>query len=259
MNIYKKMASYKQLTHHKDEKISKQWMTGGEHEFGRLFMGFKPNDVERLDMLEWKQKIAVPKYKTVMYPRYTTAARPEKDKKYWVRITAGGDRIDYEGDVSTHTASMETIKTHWNSVISTPNAKYCTGDISNMYLMSNLFNSEYVKFKVDMIPPCIIAHYKLEYIYAKINKSWYWLKQAGRITHNDLVQHLKKYRFVQAKKPDGLFTQILRHISFALAVDDFWIKYTNKQDCDYLIKIMRDKYKLKVDYETKQYIGIHLK
>ena len=80
-------------------------------------------------------------------------------------------------NVSTHTASMETIKTHWNSVISTPNAKYCTGDISNMYLMSDLINSEYVKFKVDMIPPHIIAHYKLKnlihdgYIYAKINKA----------------------------------------------------------------------------------------
>ena len=124
--------------------------------------------------MEWIPKTAVPSFKTVTYPRYTTAIRPEKDEKYRVRITAGGDRIDYEGDVSTHTASMETIKTHWNSVISTPNARYCTGYISNMYLMSDLVNSEYVKFKVDMIPPCVISHYKIQHlihegcIYAKL-------------------------------------------------------------------------------------------
>ena len=159
---------------------------------------------------------------------------------------------------------METFKLHWNSVISTPNVKYCTGNISDMYLMSNLVNSEYVKFKVDMIPPRIIAHYKLEHlihegcIYAKINKAWYGLKQAGRIAHDNLVQHLKKHGFVQAKKTDGLFTHVLRDISFTLVVDDFGIQYTNKQDCDYLIRIMTEKYKFQVDYDTKQYIRIHL-
>ena len=47
---------------------------------------------------------------------------------------------------------METIKAHWNSVVSTENAKYCTGDISNMYLMSDLVESEYVKFDIKLIP-----------------------------------------------------------------------------------------------------------
>ena len=93
---------------------------------------------------------------------------------------------------------METIKLHWNSVISTPNARYCTGDISNMYLMSDLIDSEYVKFKVDLIPPRIIQYYNIQhlihegYIYARINKAWYGLKNAGRIAHDDLVQHLQK-------------------------------------------------------------------
>ena len=110
---------------------------GGGNKFDRLFQGFNPNKVEGLNVLEWIPKTAVPVYKTVTYPQYTTTVRPEKDEKYRVQITAGRDRIEYEGDVSTHTASMETIKTHWNSVISTPNDKHCTRDISNMYLMSD--------------------------------------------------------------------------------------------------------------------------
>jgi hypothetical protein len=89
---------------------------------------------------------------------------------------------------------METIKMHWNSVVSTPGAKYCTADISNMYLCSLLPDEEYVWFKHDMIPPNIIKHYNLDmfvngdFIYAKIKKAWYGLKQSDKIVHNDLVQ-----------------------------------------------------------------------
>ena len=36
--------------------------------------------MEGLDVLEWIPKTAVPAYKTVTYPQYTTAVRPEKDK-----------------------------------------------------------------------------------------------------------------------------------------------------------------------------------
>jgi hypothetical protein len=42
-------------------------------------------------------------------------------------------------------------------------------------------------------------------------------------------------------------------------VDDFAIKYTNKEDADHLIECMRMKYPFKVDWEAKQYIGINLK
>ena len=77
---------------------------------------------------------------------------------------------------------METIKAHWNSVVSTPNAKYCTGDISNMYLMSDLVDAEYVKFNINLIPQRIINYYNLGDIaencsvYTKINKAWFGLK-----------------------------------------------------------------------------------
>ena len=117
------------------------------------------------------------KDKKVTYARYTVAERPEKDEKYRTRITAGGDRLEYYGDVSTDSASMETIKCHWNSVLSTQGAKYCTGDISNMYLESWLNSPEFVKFDLRLIPQAIIDHYNLleyavdGYVYAQINKA----------------------------------------------------------------------------------------
>ena len=152
---------------------------------------------------------------------------------------------------------METIKARWNSVVSTENAKYCTGDISNMYLMSNLVESEYVKFNFKLIPQRIIDHYNLNYIvedefvYAKINELWFGLEQSGKIAHDDLVQHLNKHGYVQAKNTDGLFVHGIRDISFTLVVNDFEIKYTNKDNVNHLISVMQGKYKFKVNFDAK--------
>ena len=130
-----------------------------------------------MNVLEWIRKDQVPKDKFVTYPRYTASLRPEKvNEQHRVRITARGNLLQYDGDVTTHTASMEAIKAHWNSVVSTKDARYCTGDISNMYLMSDLVDSEYVKFSYSLIPKRIIDHYQLDtlvdngFVYAKINK-----------------------------------------------------------------------------------------
>jgi hypothetical protein len=97
-----------------------------------------------------------------------------------------------------------------------------------------------------------------DFAYAKIKKAWYGLKQSGEIAHDDLVQHLAKYGYSKAKRTDGLFLHKTRDLSFTLVVDDFRIKYTNKDDVDHLIAAVCDKYPLKVDRDAKQYVGIHL-
>lgn len=153
---------------------------------------------------------------------------------------------------------------HWNSVLSTPGAKYCTGNISNMYLMSLLPDPEFVRFRYDLIPPQIRDHYNLDslvvhgYVYTRINRAWYGLSQSGKIAHDDLVEHLGKYGYIPAGLIDGLFVHKTRDISFTLVVDDFGIKYQRKEDVEHLIKAMREKYTFKVDYDAKQYIGVHL-
>ena len=130
-----------------------------------------------MDVLDWISRNDVPHDKTVTYPWYTVDIRPEKAEPYRTRITVGGNLLDYSGNVTTHTASMETIKCHWNSVLSTKGAKYCAGDISNMYLCSWLKDAEYVRFHIDQIPPRIIEHYKLQglvhkgYVYARTNQT----------------------------------------------------------------------------------------
>jgi len=159
---------------------------------------------------------------------------------------------------------MESFKILVNSIISTPNARCCTADISNMYLCSLLDKPEYVKFRVSLIPPAIIDHYKLKplihngYIYARIKKAWYGLKQSGKIAHDDLVQQLGEHGYYKSKYTEGLFLHKTRNIAFTLVVDDFAIKYCDKKDVDHLLDCIREKYPVKVDWEAKQYIGINL-
>jgi hypothetical protein len=257
-----KFAKYRDLVNHHNDIIKQRWLRSAENEFARLFQGY--NGVEGIDVLEWILRKNIPSDKQVTYPRYVVDIRPEKSEMYRTRITAGGDRIDYYGEVATHSASMETIKMHWNSVLSTEGAHYCTADISNMYLCSDLPDSENVRFKYDMIPPNIIKHYNLDtlvdngFVYAKINKAWYGLKQSGRIAHDDLVAHLKKFGYVKAKRTEGLFVHKTRNISFTLVVDDFGIKFNKQEDLEHLTAAIREKYPLKVDYDGKQYVGITL-
>ena len=260
----KKMAHYRDMIVHPNPEIQARWMTSGENEFGRLFQGYEPNGIKGMDVLDWITKDEVPKHKKVTYPRYTIAFRPEKDEPFRTRITAGGDRLEYDGEVSTQVSTMETFKILLNSVISTKGARMCTGDISNMYLESILAEPEYVRFRVDLIPPKIIEYYNLQskiqngFVYARIKKAWYGLKQSGRIAHDDLVDHLTKAGYYKART-EGLFLHKTRDIAFSLVVDDFAIKYTDKADADHLIEHIQKKYKFKVDWDAEQYIGINLK
>ena len=116
---------------------------------------------------------------------------------------------------------MSTIKIHQNSVISDPNAKYCTADISNMYLESLLNDPQFVRFKLAHIPPAIQDAYGLSslasngFVYARINKAWYGLKESGRIANDDLTQHLAQFGYTESKYTKGLFFYATRPISFS--------------------------------------------
>ena len=257
------MAHYRDYIIHPNPKIQQRWIQGGENEFGRLFNGY--GDVEGMNVCEWVPWDTIPKDKVVTYARYTVAYRPEKtDEPFRVQITAGGDRLIYDGPVSTQVAGMEIFKILLNSTISTEGAKMVTGDISNMYLESFLKDAEYVRFKIDQIPHNIIRQYNLEpmirhgFVYAKINRAWYGLKQSGKIAHDDLVEHLKIDGYTKTNT-EGLFKHHTRNIAFTLVTDDFAIKYTDSADADHLIHCIRKKYKkFKVDWDAKQYIGINL-
>ena len=114
--------------------------------------------------------------------------RPEKAEPNRTRFVVGGDRINYPGEVATPTADMLVAKLMFNSVISTPGARFMTMDISNFYLMTPLKRPEYIQMKLSDIPQEVIDEYKLcnmatadRSVYIKATKGMCGLPQAGRL------------------------------------------------------------------------------
>ena len=105
------------LFKHPDTIVRQRWLTLGENKFKRLFQGY--GTTEGMDILNWIHCDQVPQNKKVTHQHYTAGIRPEKSEIHRTRITTGGNSLDYHSNVSTHTASMETIMTHWSNVIST--------------------------------------------------------------------------------------------------------------------------------------------
>eukprot|EP00804_Cyclotella_cryptica_P015724 CCRYP_013374-RB/>CCRYP_013374-RB protein AED:0.33 eAED:0.33 QI:0/-1/0/1/-1/0/1/0/131 len=70
--------------------------------------------------------------KDITYGQFVCTVRPEKQEQNRTRFTVGGDSINYPGEVATPTTKMITAKILFNSVISTPGARFMTLDISNL-------------------------------------------------------------------------------------------------------------------------------
>jgi hypothetical protein len=178
-------------------------------------------------------------------------------------MTVGGDRLDYDGNTSTDVSNLNTIKIHWNSVLSTPKAKYMIMDISNMYLNTKLPSPEFMRLHLNLIPQEIIDKYQPSpdnqgYCYFKITRAIYGLKQAGALANADLIKHLAKHDYIPMDRTPGLFKHKTRPISFTLVVDDFGVKYVNLEDAKHLEQTLKTYYPIKSDWKGDKYIGIDL-
>jgi hypothetical protein len=68
-------------------------------------------------------KPLIPKVRIITYTRVVVNHRPQKKDPNCIRITVGGNLINYPGKLTTRTADIATVALHWNSVLSTPNAQ----------------------------------------------------------------------------------------------------------------------------------------
>ena len=110
--------------------------------------------------------------------------------------------LDYAGTLTTPTATIAAAKCLFNSVVSTPESKFVLDDIKNIYLNNALPYPEYMKFHIATIPQEIIDEYNLlkivdnhGFVYVKIVKEMYGLKQVGIISHKALIHHLAPFGY----------------------------------------------------------------
>ena len=117
----------------KRPKTKQVWNTSAANSFGRFMNGLK-RGISGTGKMKLIHKYEVPTGRTLTYARFVCDYRPQKEEKHRTRITVGGDRINYPGNVTTRGADMTTIKLLLNSVVSTPDARFITTDIKNFYL-----------------------------------------------------------------------------------------------------------------------------
>jgi hypothetical protein len=94
------------------------------------------------------------------------------------------------------------------------------------------------------------------YVYVKIKKGMYGLKQAAILAYKHLVNILKPYGYTPCPNTTGLWRHKTRPTKFCLCVDDFGVKYFSKDDADHLLNRLREHYKISVDYTGKNYCGL---
>ena len=78
-----------------------------------------------------------------------------------MRLTVGGDKISYEGPVSTPTVDLTTAKIHWNRVLYIPDGKYLIIDVKNFYLNNTMKKAKYYEIALKITPQEIIDKYEL--------------------------------------------------------------------------------------------------
>jgi hypothetical protein len=193
--------------------------------------------------------------KYVTYGSFNCDLKPNKAETHQMRLTAGGDRINYPKDVGTPTADMTLVKILLNSIISTKGAKCVMLDVKDFYLNTRMKQYKYMHLKLSKIPKKILIEYKLReiatsdgYVYCKIRKGMYGLPQVGIIIAQELLQErLAKVGYHQSKIVPGLWTHETRNICFTLVVDNFTIKYTKMEDAKHLIDALQKDYTITVD------------
>ena len=149
---------YRQLRQHPD--FHKVWNESYSNELGWLCQGIDTSPdgtVKRVKgndtffLIRFKD-IPADRRKEITYTKVVCKVRPENSDPNRTRITIGGNRITFLGDVGTPTASLELSKLVFNSVLLRPGAKFTTFNICNFYLQTPLDRLEYVQVRLRDIP-----------------------------------------------------------------------------------------------------------
>ena len=117
-----------------------------------------------------------------------------------------------------------------------------------------MLEAEYMRIPFKYFPADIIESYGLHklkaedgYVYIKIKKGMYGLKQAAILAYENLVSNLSKHGYKPIPHTVGMWKHISRKTVFCLCVDDFGVKYYNVDDANHLLDALRKSYKITVD------------
>jgi hypothetical protein len=262
-NAQGKKETIDTLLNGKDNPI---WTTALSNELGRLAQGIN-NRVVATDTIDFIHRSEVPTDKKVTYGNFICDYRPLKSEPNRVRLTVGGDKLPYDDDAGSPAASLLESKLIINSTISDSKdgARFMCADLKDHFLASPMKAPEFMRIKYRYFPQDIRTQYNLTplvdqdgYVYVRIKKGMYGLKQAAILAYQHLVNQLAPHGYHPCPYTTGLWHHETRPTKFCLCVDDFGVKYFSRHDADHLLNALRAHYKISVDWEGKNYCGLSI-
>jgi hypothetical protein len=133
-----------------------------------------------------------------------------------------------------------------------------------MYLATPMDRFEYMRIPVELIPEEFVLAYNLHqkvkngHIFMQIEKGMYGLPQAGILANKILRKQLAPYGYFKTPHTPGLWKHISRPVQFSLVVDDFGIKYTEEDNVNHLLNVLKGDYEISEDWNGELYCGITL-
>ncbi|KAL7474432.1 hypothetical protein ACHAW6_000402, partial [Cyclotella cf. meneghiniana] len=103
-------------------------------------------------------------------------------------------------------------------------------DIKDFYLNTPMEGPEFMRLKLDLLPPEIVDAYSLAtkavdgWVYMRIEKGMYGLPQAGVLANKLLSSRLDAAGYYQCQFTPGLWHHKWRPVTFSLVDDDFGVK-----------------------------------
>jgi len=140
------------------------------------------------------------------------------------------------------------------------------GDLKDFYLGTPMEPKDYAYMGIPlaMLPIDIMDHYQLHqlvhngHVYVEIRHGMYGLPQAGLLANLQLQQFLAPHGYAPCAITPGLWCHHTRPIAFALVVNNFAVKYTDKQDAIHLMSALQQHYKVSEDWAATRYCGLSI-
>ena len=146
----------------------KVWDRSLANEGRRLAQGIGKNNsgqkrVRGTNTTFFTKKDKIPKGRKITYANFICDYRPKKEEKRRVRLTAGGDKLDYPGNLGSPTVSMIDVNLHLNSVISDAkdDTRCMCMDIKDFYLGTPMDYYQYMRIRKQHIPEEVIQEYNI--------------------------------------------------------------------------------------------------
>jgi hypothetical protein len=148
------------------------------------------------------------------------------------------------------------------------NARFEVGNIKDFYLntLMTITIYEYMHLHISTIPQEIINQNNLRdvvtpdgWIYIKIRKGVYGLKQAEIIANRRLTKHIARHDYHPTPRYPGLWHHSMRNVIFSFVVDDFGIRYVGKEHIDHLLNALAELYTVSTDWTGSLYCALTIK